>query len=290
MQSWEECLVSFELELRAAGRSPGTIRLRLTYVRRLAAAYSSTAGPLEVTGDQLVAFMAAGEWGPETRKSARASLVTFFRFLVESGRMPAGRDPSRRLAPVAVPAGAPRPAPTSVLSRAIACVASDRDRLFLLFAAYAGLRRAEIARVLPRDFTADGLLVRGKGGRQRLVPVHPELAAAVRHELELRARGSHGTGWRFAHGISLEGPLFPGRDGTGCSADVVGRALSRMLGPGWSGHTLRHRFATAAYAAERDLRAVQELLGHSKPETTARYVQTPTDAKRAAVLAVGLAS
>jgi integrase len=88
--------------------------------------------------------------------------------------------------------------------------------------------------------------------------------------------------------VSADGYLFPGRYGAGLSADVVGRTLSRLLGPGWSGHTIRHRFASSAYAAERDLRAVQELLGHSKPETTARYVQTPTHAKHAAVLAAGL--
>ena len=51
-------------------------------------------------------------------------------------------------------------------------------------------------------------------------------------------------------------------------------------------HTLRHRFATTAYGVERDLRAVQELLGHSKPETTARYVAVPEGALRTAVAGV----
>jgi site-specific recombinase XerD len=65
----------------------------------------------------------------------------------------------------------------------------------------------------------------------------------------------------------------------------VSKLLSRALGAGWTAHQLRHRFASTAYAAERDLRAVQELLGHSKPETTARYTAIPEGAKRAAVLA-----
>lgn len=122
------------------------------------------------------------------------------------------------------------------------------------------------------------------------MPVHPELAAAVRAELERRQDGRHGTGWRFAAHVRADGFLFPGRTGRGVSPDVVGKTLSRLLGAGWSGHTLRHRFASSAYAAERDLRAVQELLGHSTPVTTARYVQTPTAAKRAAVLAVGISA
>ena len=48
---------------------------------------------------------------------------------------------------------------------------------------------------------------------------------------------------------------------------------------------LRHRFATQAYNGTHDLRAVQQLLGHSRPETTARYTLTDDDALTAAVLA-----
>lgn len=70
--------------------------------------------------------------------------------------------------------------------------------------------------------------------------------------------------------------------------DRVGKVLARLLGQGWSAHTLRHAAASRWYAVERDLRAVQELLGHSKPETTARYTAVPGDARRAAVCGVDL--
>ena len=50
----------------------------------------------------------------------------------------------------------------------------------------------------------------------------------------------------------------------------------------------RHRFATQAYRTGRDLRAVQELLGHAKPETTARYAAVPDGSLAAAVAGVGL--
>lgn len=52
---------------------------------------------------------------------------------------------------------------------------------------------------------------------------------------------------------------------------------------GWTAHTFRHRLATRAYAGTRDLLAVSELLGHSRPETTQRYVLLPDDALVAAV-------
>jgi integrase len=55
---------------------------------------------------------------------------------------------------------------------------------------------------------------------------------------------------------------------------------------GYTCHSLRHRFATCAYRATKDIRAVQELLGHSSPTTTAKYVLIDEDAMEAAVLSV----
>jgi site-specific recombinase XerC len=55
-----------------------------------------------------------------------------------------------------------------------------------------------------------------------------------------------------------------------------------MAATGRKRQLARHRFATTAYAAERDLLAVQQLLGHSRPEVTARYTALPGDALRAA--------
>ena len=61
--------------------------------------------------------------------------------------------------------------------------------------------------------------------------------------------------------------------------------IARALPDQWTAHPLRHRFATVAYQGTRDLLAVQELLGHSKPETTRNYIRLPQDALRAAVAA-----
>jgi site-specific recombinase XerD len=63
--------------------------------------------------------------------------------------------------------------------------------------------------------------------------------------------------------------------------------MSATLPDGITAHQLRHRFATAAYAHQRDLRAVQELLGHASPATTARYTAVPDRAKFDAVMAAG---
>jgi site-specific recombinase XerD len=117
------------------------------------------------------------------------------------------------------------------------------------------------------DIGEGSLRVTGKGDRTRVIPLHPTLEAALE---------------------GLDGWAFPGRfNGGHVSADKVGKTLSRLLGPGWTAHTLRHRFASRAHAADRDIRAVQELLGHAKLETTQRYTAIPDGALRAAVMAVG---
>jgi integrase len=82
---------------------------------------------------------------------------------------------------VRVPAGVPRPAPEQVVSAALAAAEHEpRERLMLALAAFAGLRRAEIARVHTRDVTEEGLRVRGKGGTVRVIPIHPVLVELLR--------------------------------------------------------------------------------------------------------------
>jgi integrase len=276
--------------LRAAGRTPSTIRLRRYYVERFAR-YVEPLGldPVDVRLSHLVEFLAYDGWGGEARKSARAGLCAFYGWLVDDGQLAEADNPTRKLPRVGVEHALPRPAPDAAFQQAL-WLADDKQELMLMLAGYAGLRRAEIARVHLRDFDweAGELLVHGKGRKERRVPIHPDLARAVRRAIERRRVGKRGSGFRlYVQGIGPDSYLFPGKHGH-VSADNVGRTLERLLPGMWTGHTLRHRFATKAYAAERDLRAVQELLGHSKPETTARYTQTPPEARRSAVLGVGL--
>ena len=289
-ENWWIWLGAWVLFQRAASRSANTIRLRRYWVERLVEDLRDRCpDPRSVTMDDLVEWLANPAWSSETRKSARASVVGFYRWAVDSGRIAEDANPARKLPPVSVEAALPRPAPDAVFQQAL-WFADDKQELMLMLAGYAGLRRAEIACVHMRDFDweAGELLVHGKGRKERRVPIHPELARAVRASIERRSRGEVGRGFRlYVEGIGPDSYLFPGKHGH-MSPDTVGRILERLLAGPWTGHTLRHRFATKAYAPERDIRAVQELLGHSKPETTARYVQAPADAKRSAVLAVGM--
>jgi len=160
--------------------------------------------------------------------------------------------------------------------------ASERDALILALAAYAGLRRSEIAS-LPWAAIEDGAVrITGKGGHTRVVPLAPPLAEMLSLERWRRNGGMLGTGWRFA--VDPASPyVLPSHIGEHLHPETVGAILSASLAPGWSGHTLRHRFATKAFAVDRDLVTVQRLLGHHNPQTTIRYTQAPQGAAVAAV-------
>ena len=253
--------------MKAAGK-PGTTRYLRDYQLRRCANNHPDRSPWTLTTDELLTWLAGHDWAPETLRGYRAALRSFYGWGHAAGRTdnnPAALLPTIR--PVHHP---PRPAPEDVLLASLR-EAGDRERLMILLAARQGLRRSDIARVHSADLMLDllgwSLRVRGKGNKERIVPLGPAVQAVVRSRLE-----EVGSGW-----------LFPSPGGGHLTPAHVGVLVSRLLGPGWTTHTLRHRFATVAYGAERDLLAVQELLGHSKVETTRGYIRFPDAALRAAV-------
>lgn len=258
---WGAAVGAYVTTMQAAGRRPGTIRLHRHYLGLLAELFP--AGPWRLTAQHLERFLSKPSWSPETRKSARSVVVGFYRWAHGNGFV--DDDPASRLLPVKVPQGRPRPTPEHLVAQ----IARDDDRVgyMAMLAAYAGLRCAEIAQVLPaRDLVGDELTIHGKGGKVRGVPIiHPPLLRLLRADVR---RG----GWAFPNGLG--GHLSPGH---------VSKLLSAALPEGWTGHTLRHRMATQAYRGTRDLLAVSELLGHARVDTTQRYVLLPDDALRAAV-------
>lgn len=265
-ESWRRQIEAWEQYLRAANRPATTRGLRTYHLRRLATDHRRI-GPFDVTFDDLIAWLAERSWSAETRRSYRASLRQFYRWAHATGRI--GVDPAYELPTIAVPRGIPRPAPDDVIHAALER-ATARERLMVLVLAHTGMRRGELARLhsgdLERDLIGWSLRVSGKGGRERLVPISDELARTL--------------------AMLPPGYVFPGRIDGHLSARRVGELVGGVLGAGWTAHTLRHRYATVSYALERDLRAVQELLGHARPETTAIYTLVPEESRRRAAMAV----
>ena len=140
-----------------------------------------------------------------------------------------------------------------------------------------GIRLAELAGLNQQDvdLVSDQVKVRGKGKKERLVPVGSHAGRALRRYYRLRdAAGRTGTSDGRA--------VFVGRRGQRLSARGVQLAIKRLLSALARGrdlhvHSLRHSFATHLLDAGADLRAVQELLGHASLSTTQVYTHTSVE-------------
>ncbi len=136
-----------------------------------------------------------------------------------------------------------------------------------------GLRIDEALTLNRRDAPrADTMMITGKGGKQRVVPVLPVVIEAVASYLKACP---------FA--VAPDGPLFLGARGARLNPGVVQREMRRLravfnLPETATPHALRHSFATHLLGAGGDLRAIQELLGHASLSTTQRYTEVDAEA------------
>jgi integrase/recombinase XerC len=135
-----------------------------------------------------------------------------------------------------------------------------------------GLRLSELhgMNVEELDYITGQVKVRGKGRKERIVPLTDSAARAVRR-YEMRRREVPGTRER--------GPLFVSHRGERLSRRTIQRSVRHLLvaageSGGASVHSLRHSFATHLLDAGADLMAVKELLGHASLSTTRIYTHT----------------
>jgi site-specific recombinase XerC len=244
--------------LRAGNLSEGTIKLRLYHLERFSRQHDLDTASAE----DVIKWLEYPGWKPASKLSARASLRSYYRWAIESGRLDA--DPTAKTRTIKMPPRSIKEAPREALLEALENV-EPRDRLAIMLAAYAGLRRAEIAN-LHADHIGDRMLtVTGKGSKTRRVPIHPLLEEPLR---AVKERGGY---------------AFPNVNGGPIAPDSMGRRIARALPGKWTAHSLRHYYAGNVYRASHDLRAVQELLGHSSIATTQIYTQVNDEDLHAAV-------
>jgi integrase/recombinase XerC len=237
-------------------------------------------GPERLTGLRAVDFRA---WLAERHRRglarsstarALAALRSFYRYL---DREHGGHNPAlKALRTPRLPRRLPRPLSADQAEQLLGATPAagldwlaKRDVALLLLLYGAGLRigealalqRAAVGRDPPR---LRQLLITGKGGKQRLVPVLPVIAAAIDDYLA------------SCPYQDTDGPLFLGARGKRLQAPILRRLmqnLRRRLGLPESAtpHALRHSFATHLLAGGADLRTIQELLGHASLSTTQGY-------------------
>lgn len=152
--------------------------------------------------------------------------------------------------------------------------ARDRAMLEMLFST--GVRVSELVDMNfdDMDFVAQSVRIRGKGKKQRTVPVGPTAIAALHKYLELRRTDARSASFDPA-------ALFVNKHGQRLSTRSVRRKLDKYLAecgldPAISPHTLRHSFATHMLNNGADLRSVQEMLGHQSLSTTQIYTHLTT--------------
>jgi integrase/recombinase XerC len=226
-----------------------------------------------------LARKAADGLAGSSRARAVSSVRAFFRWLDRSGRLHNAAIGSLRTP--RVPRSLPRPL-TEGDATAILDVAAEaaeepwigaRDRALLTLLYGCGLRIDEALGLDLGDWPGadDMLRVTGKGRKQRVVPLLPEVRAAVE---------AYRAACPYAEAPGRA--LFLGAKGGRLNAGVAQRAM--RLARGMMGlpdtatpHALRHSFATHLLNDGSDLRAIQDLLGHASLSTTQRYTAVETD-------------
>ena len=154
----------------------------------------------------------------------------------------------------------------------------ERDRMIFELLYGCGIRNSELVGINMPDiqWKNDAILVKGKGRKQRYVPLGDDAAVAMRAYLPLREARLRAAG-KLA--LVADGPLVTNLRMSGTArltTRSVGRivkriALSRGLASDVHPHTLRHAFGTHMLEEGADLRAIQEMLGHERLSTTQRY-------------------
>jgi integrase/recombinase XerC len=265
--------------LHARRRSPHTVRAYLATAERLLArtGAESWAQVARMDGSALRLQLAARRADGIGNVSAARELSALKGFLAFARQHAGLADtaPPRMRGP-RVKKGLPRPITPDDATNLALAVEGDaaegwigaRDRAVLLLMYGAGLRIAEALSLTGAHLPlGETLLVTGKGGKQRVVPLIPVVRAAV-------ADYARQCPWP----MEREEPLFRGAKGGPLSQGMVQKAVAqarRVLGLPETAtpHALRHSFATHLLGAGADLRSLQELLGHASLGSTQIYTK-----------------
>ena len=287
--AWQSALIGYRRELSARQLSPHTLRAYDNDLHELAtwAAEAGVDAPSELTYRRLRGYAAALA-GRELERSTigrkLAAARGLFGFLTRTGQ--ATQSPADLL---------PNPKPESRLPRVldrdqartlleripVTTPLEVRDRAMLELAYSSGLRCSELVGldIDSIDFESETVRVRGKGDRERVVPLGEPAQKAIRRYVE--------TARPALAADPAERALLISKSGRRLSPSDVTRRLSRWVEEAAiagrvSPHALRHSFATHMLEGGADLRSIQELLGHASISTTQIYTRVDPGRLRAA--------
>jgi integrase/recombinase XerC len=274
-----KAVADFLRHLRERNASPHTVK---AYNRDLAlfSAYAGSRAWKQIDHIAVRGFLSQlYERGLSKTSVARAlaAVRSLYRWLAREGVVE--QNPAKLVATPKLPKKLPR-VPTieemnSVIDGDMPEVAAfpERDRLMLELLYGCGIRNSELTGINLDDIrlSAEAILIRGKGKKERYVPFGDSVKTALASYLPERKK--------LIEEIRKHSPaLLLNRRGGRLTTRSVGRiikkiAVAKGLSPDVHPHTLRHAFGTHMLEEGADLRAIQELLGHERLATTQRYTQ-----------------
>jgi len=266
--------------------SPLTVRAYATDLRMFREFLESRLGrvpsPAEITREHILQFgLSLKEAAPLTLRRKYACLASLFAFLQDMGYAQA--NPAHRLPLPKVAQPVPIFLSQEMAQRLVAAADKPWSRAMVILLLSTGIRRSEAVAITLDDLDLEKrqLLIRGKGDKERVVPLTEQAVEAIQAYLPHRTQ----TQSRHLFVSAYGGHPLHGR----CINRVLGIVIRKagLEGQGITPHKLRHTFATHLIRNGVDIRTVQELMGHSELETTAKYLHSDTKTKQSAVGKLG---
>lgn len=259
-------------DLRMREKEPTTIKQYEATARR--AERELPHGLAFAAAEELKAWIWQPDFAASTKHNYRAALASFFAWACNPIDPWLSWDPMRLLPTVKVRQGLARPITGEIVADILAR-AAEPYRLWYLLAAGAGFRDIEISRLDRQHVTEETIWTCGKGGREKFIPTHPAIWAAIA-PLPAGPIARMARSGRRADRTNVE------QRGNNHLHLKLGYADVTM-------HRLRHYFGTTVHRVSgRDLRVAQDALRHASPVQTAGYVATLEPALVDAVHAVPL--
>lgn len=265
-ETGDELLDDWVLWMDARGLSERTVRERWQIVGRVSR--HATVSSDGLTSRQIQTYLARAGISQSTRANYHVALSAWFRWLVEQGHR--DDNPMARIPRPKVPRRRPRPMATEHLERLLASNMHRRTRMMILLATYQGLRVHEIAKLKGEhvDVLGGRLYVKGKGGVDEWLPLHPRIA-------------------KEAVGYPRRGYWFPShkgnRDGKP-GAPILARSVSTIIsnaaarsGAMGTAHNIRHWYGTELNRAGVPILTLRSLMRHASAATTQIYAEIDED-------------
>jgi site-specific recombinase XerD len=230
--------------------------------------------PIRLEADVLVtaveitnylSFLTQGrDYHATTLNRILSSLSSFYRFLIMQDLLDA--NPVPRIDRPRVKDKEIRYLKHSQVIRLLRTIPDPRDRLIVRIIYATGVRVSELCSIRVEDVDVDDQMIRvsGKGGKIRMVFVDPDTLDDIEEHI----------------GDRLSGPLFIGQQGNHIAPRTVQYIFRKYAPDGITPHKIRHSYASELYRRSKNLRVVQENLGHASIKTTEVYLHTDLDERR----------